>query len=360
MKFLGPLALASMALATPRVWNTRKSSSPLDLRIEMDGNSKVRAVLTNRGDQDLRLLKTGTFLDEAPVEKAKIYTSSVYSENAVPFDGVRLRIATSELEPSAFQDLPAGQSVTAAFDLAHMHDLSAGGDYHVELSGALSAAAAAADAPNSAALVGSLPYRSNRLSIRVDGDTARAASSAFHLQRRSRVRDCRGAQLLATTTALAGCTEMAAAAAAAASSGDAGKMVEYFKAADNGTRGIVAGVFSRVAAECGSTTGGVADYFCSDPYGACSGGVLAYTVAARNLMAYCPLYFARLPPRTQRCHGQDQATTNLHEVTHLSQIKGTDDFGGYGYQFLQGLTKEQNLNHADTYTLFANAIDLKC
>lgn len=80
MKFLGPLALASMALATPRVWNTRKASSPLDLRIEMDGNSKVRAVLTNRGDHDLRLLKTGTFLDEAPVEKAKIYTSCKSSE----------------------------------------------------------------------------------------------------------------------------------------------------------------------------------------------------------------------------------------------------------------------------------------
>ena len=77
MKLLTSITLlASMALATPRSLGRRQtSSSPLDVRIEMDGNSKVKAVLTNNGDKDLRLLKTGTFLDQAPVEKAKVYTS---------------------------------------------------------------------------------------------------------------------------------------------------------------------------------------------------------------------------------------------------------------------------------------------
>ncbi len=76
MKLLASLALASVALATPRALITRRdNSSPLSVEIAMDGNSKVKAVVTNHGDSDLRLLKTGTFLDQAPVEKAKVYTS---------------------------------------------------------------------------------------------------------------------------------------------------------------------------------------------------------------------------------------------------------------------------------------------
>lgn len=282
--------------------------------------------------------------------------SAIYSESAVQFNGIRLRVAPSRLTADSFQTLAAGESLTTEFDLAHAHDLSGGGTYHVELSGALSTASSA----SSTDLAGAVPYRSNRLSIAVDGAAAGAAASAFHLQRRSKVKDCAGTQLSVTQAALSGCAQLAAAAASAASGGDAGKMTEYFKGADNSTRGVVSGVFSKIAAECGSTTAGVADYYCSDPFDACADGVLAYTVPARSYMAYCPLYFSELPARTERCHAQDQATTNLHEVTHLRQIKGTEDYGGYGYEFLQGLTKEQNLNHADTYALFANAINLRC
>ena len=57
---------------------------------------------------------------------------------------------------------------------------------------------------------------------------------------------------------------------------------------------------------------------------------------------------------SRTCHAQDQATTTLHEMTHLSQIKGTSDYGVYGYNAVRSLTAAQNLNHADTYTLFAN------
>ncbi|KAF4948064.1 hypothetical protein FSARC_13836, partial [Fusarium sarcochroum] len=63
---------------------------------------------------------------------------------------------------------------------------------------------------------------------------------------------------------------------------------------------------------------------------------------------------------TSSCHGQDQGNTNLHEMTHLNQIKGTSDYGGYGYDFIQSLSADQNINHADTYALFANAISLGC
>ncbi|PNH52688.1 hypothetical protein VD0003_g4632 [Verticillium dahliae] len=44
----------------------------------------------------------------------------------------------------------------------------------------------------------------------------------------------------------------------------------------------------------------------------------------------------------------------------MSQIAGTSDCGGYGYNFVQSLTAAQNLNHADTYTLFAQSIFARC
>jgi deuterolysin len=47
-------------------------------------------------------------------------------------------------------------------------------------------------------------------------------------------------------------------------------------------------------------------------------------------------------------------------MTHLRQVKGTSDYGGYGYQFVRSLSAAQNLNHADTYTLFAQGMLPRC
>lgn len=41
-------------------------------------------------------------------------------------------------------------------------------------------------------------------------------------------------------------------------------------------------------------------------------------------------------------------------MTHLREIKETTDYGVYGYEAVRALTAEQNLNHADTYAMFAN------
>jgi deuterolysin len=77
-------------------------------------------------------------------------------------------------------------------------------------------------------------------------------------------------------------------------------------------------------------------------------------------MVNCPLFFSGLTALSRQCHAQDQATTVLHEMTHLTQVKGTSDYGGYGYNFVRSLSASQNLNHADTYTLFAQALYAGC
>lgn len=70
MKFLaGFVALASMAAAAP---NPRGGPTPLDVQLEMAGNSAVKATITNNGKNNLKVLKTGTIFDSSAVEKATV------------------------------------------------------------------------------------------------------------------------------------------------------------------------------------------------------------------------------------------------------------------------------------------------
>jgi deuterolysin len=229
-----------------------------------------------------------------------------------------------------------------------MHDLGAGGTYDIVSNGAVSYAEA-----DSTTLAGVVPFFSNIISAQVDGVQARAARTAF-LDRRTVVQStCKGTRKDTVTTAISNCQAWATQAQAAAASGSADKLVEYFKSSSSSVRSTVSGVFQKEASECGSTTSGVSKTYCSDPYGACDAGVLAYTLPSQSYIAYCDLFFSALPAVTSTCHNQDQAGTTVHETTHLTQIKGTSDYGVYGYTSVQGLTAAQNLNHADTYALYA-------
>lgn len=75
MKFsLGVSLLATLASAVS-VDMAKRDTSPLDVKLETVGNSGVKAVLTNTGDSALKLFKTGTILDTAPVEKVEVFAS---------------------------------------------------------------------------------------------------------------------------------------------------------------------------------------------------------------------------------------------------------------------------------------------
>lgn len=271
----------------------------------------------------------------------------------VAFDGVRLQVQTSDVGEDAFQTLAAGESVEAEFDPAEVHDLSTGGDFDFLVRGTFLTASA-----DSTSIDGSVPFDSNVLKNHVDGVAASKVRRDFHdnLKKRTQIQsDCTGTRGTAQRTALTNCAALAKKAATAATSGDAAKLTEYFKSSTSATRSTVAGVFNKVATECGSTTSGVSTQYCTDSLGYCSSNVLAYTIPTQSLMVSCPLYFSALTGLSTQCHAQDQATTTLHETTHLSQIKGTQD-NGYGYAAIQGLSSSQSLNNADSYALFANGM----
>lgn len=252
----------------------------------------------------------------------------------------------------AFQTIAAGESVEAEFDPAEVHDLSTGGDFDFLVRGTFLTASA-----DSTSIDGSVPFDSNVLKSHVNGVAAAKVRRDFHdnLKRTELQSDCTGTRGTAQRTALTNCASLAQKAAAAATNGSAAKLTEYFKSSTTATRSAVADVFNKVADECGSTTSGVSTQYCTDSLGYCESNVLAYTIPTRSLMVSCPLYFNELTGLSTQCHDQDQATTTLHETTHLSQIKGTQD-NGYGYSAIQGLSSAQSLNNADSYALFANGM----
>ncbi|KAF7540336.1 hypothetical protein G7054_g1462 [Neopestalotiopsis clavispora] len=335
--------LVSMAAVAKAVSvNLDRRALSLDVKLEMAGNTAVKAIITNNGADDLKIFKTGTLLEDIATEKINVFQA----DSKVSFEGIRLRVSTASLEEDAFQTIRAGEIVTREFDIAHMHDLSSGGPFDIVASGAISFADV-----NGTEILGSVPLNSQTLSIQVDGTEAQAARSAF-LERRTVVQsDCTSSKKTAVTTAINNCRSWATKAQSAANAGT--KLTEYFKSSSSSVVSTVSGVFSKMASECGSTTSGISKTYCSDVYGACSSGVLAYTLPSGSYVAYCDLFFTALSPVTSTCHAQDQAGTVVHETTHLSQIKGTQDYGVYGYSAVRSLSASQNLNHADTYALYA-------
>lgn len=242
--------------------------------------------------------------------------------------------------------------------MGEVHDLSSGGKFDIHSSGVMHFAN---DSDNT--IIGSVPYHSNSITANINGSEAGALLKSFQrAQKRAMKRanvqsDCTGNHLSVTQTALNNCQQLASAAQSAASSNDA-KVKEYFKDSSAATKNAVTDGFGKAATECGSTGGGVSKYYCTDISKQCNGGVLAYTYPSQSYQAYCDSYF-QMTPLTSQCHAQDQATTNLHEVMHLTQIKGAAD-KGYGYDNAMKLGTQDALNNADTYALFANAIKVNC
>jgi hypothetical protein len=72
MKFSSIISLASLASAAPYFHSNEGSPDALNVKLEMVGNSDVKASITNNGNAKLRLLRTGTILGNTPVEKVQV------------------------------------------------------------------------------------------------------------------------------------------------------------------------------------------------------------------------------------------------------------------------------------------------
>lgn len=359
------LAVLSSVAASPLSWRDNAVESPLDVTIMPIGNAVFSAKVTNTGPTDLNLFAYGTLFDSSPVEKLNIYTvpdASTESFNYVhasriPFTGILRTILRTNLSAEAFIPLAAGATYETTIDAASVHDFDSE-TYAFVAEGAIPyGPIGTTDFPTLAH-----PYRSNLVTIPVDGPAARKAKRDLGLEARAKVQsNCAGTNLVAMNTALSNCAKLATAAATAAASGSATRFNEYFKTTDATVRATVSARFTAVAKECSSTNSGSVLYYCIDPQAYCKDNVVAYTLGASGTVVNCPAYYSALPPLTDVCHNQDEATTTIHEFTHVPAVfsPSTQD-NGYGYAAATALTSALAVLNADTYALFANAVLLNC
>lgn len=265
--YLSKRLIASLVAILPLVSSfaidLEKRASDVVVTLSSAGGSVVKASIKNNAKETLKFLKSGTFLDSAPVDKATVFKDGA----PVAFKGVLKRVQTAELSEEVFATLAPGATLENTFELAAVTDLSAGGAFEVVAEGAVPLASA-----GSTELSGSqLTFRSNKLSITVDGAAAARVAPAVHiLDDRTVVTSCGGSQGTALSTALANSQRLSNAAANAAQSGSAAKFQEYFKTTTTSARDTVAARFRGVATQSGSTTNGGTRYYCGNPYGYCS------------------------------------------------------------------------------------------
>ncbi|KAL8924509.1 MAG: hypothetical protein Q9208_003984 [Pyrenodesmia sp. 3 TL-2023] len=220
--------VALLPLVSSVAVDLEKRASDVEVTLSSAGGSLVKATVKNNAAQTFKFLKAGTFLDPAPVEKATVFKGGARRA----FKGVLFRPKLADLTEDAFATLAPGATLENTFDLAPVTDLSAGGAFEIVTEGAVPLASGTDLSGDK------LVFRSNKLSIDVDGAAAARVAPAVNLVDKP--------------------------------SGSAAKFQEYFKTTATDARTIVADRFRGVAAQAGTTTNGSTRYFCTDPYGYCN------------------------------------------------------------------------------------------
>uniref|UniRef100_L2FA48 deuterolysin n=1 Tax=Colletotrichum fructicola (strain Nara gc5) TaxID=1213859 RepID=L2FA48_COLFN len=328
----------------------RRDASPLDVKIEQVGNSELKATITNTGSSPLRVLKTGSILDDTPVERAQFTTASTEGVNRVAFNGIRVYVRDTNLPDSAFKTIGAGEKVEVQWDPAKVHDLSTGGEFNVSSVGSLRYAK-----EGSNDIAGQIVYDSGVLTAKVDGVKAAEVHAAFHQSlaaKRANVQnDCTGSKKTAIIKGLAEGQKL---------DGGQGRY----------PRGAVADYLGSSTAD--------AKMYCSDVGNFCANAA-AYAQASHlelfflndastnklsqpgldGYIVLCENSF-EVPVSGAGCRGMDLAYLMIHEATHLSEIGATDDVC-YGYEgCVDTISASQSLNNADTFAMYASGIKNSC
>lgn len=199
-------------------------------------------------------------------------------------------------------------------------------------------------------LEGVYEFNTNSLEFNIEETVAAAVPKAIDvevlpLEKRVRIVSCSGSQLTALTNAVSATQRLSTGAASAAASGSSTKFNEYFRTTSATTRSNVATRFRSFASEAASTTSGSSSYSCVDFLGVCTSNTIAYAQPSTGRMASCPIFW-QLRAVSTGCGQQSQASTVLHEFTHI--LAGTTDHA-YGYAASTALSAARAYTNADKY-----------
>jgi deuterolysin len=350
------LGLAGTAFASP----ARRASG---ISVDVAGPSsavtslndlKITAKITNSGSETVRFLKYGTILDEKlPTKSFKVTKDG----EAVPFTGIKLSVDLNEVDDSAFATIPAGQTVTVEHDVASLYDFAAvgAGTYTFEPVTTFQMQGVEESVAAHKASFAKVTTSTNKVEVQIAGDLAKRELT---LDKRARDICTDSSKKSFIDSSYTEGKALASGAVSYISSHGSDTLYKAYFGATATSR--VSSVLSAVANENSSSR----TLSCTDTYGACSSGVIAYTVIATTNVYFCSIFFNE-KANSALCSGTTVASRNirggttLHELTHATS--GTDDVT-YGCSADQALSDSQSVINADNYNCFTTQVyaNTKC
>ncbi|KAI0337151.1 Metalloprotease [Trametopsis cervina] len=346
------LALLTLAVTTALSFATPAKRAPA-LEVSLSAPSsvvsiddiKVTAAVTNTGSEAVKVLKYGTILDgHLPTR-----SFAVSKDGAdVGFTGIKLQIDLTQLTEDAFVVIPAGETVTVDHEVAPLFDFESAGTgvYHFEPVTTFQVIEDDAK-PNA--------FKVSAASFKVDVKKDIAKRSIKSNEKRAKTSCSNSSQSSFISSSYTEGKQLASIASSYVASNGANSLFKsYFGSTSTST---VRNVLNNVANENSSSR----TLNCSDPYGACTSGVIAYTVISTTNVYFCSLFYNEVTT-SKLCSGTSVASRNirggttLHELTHATS--GTVDVG-YGCSYDQSLgssSPSQAASNADNYNCFATQV----
>ncbi|KAF7432613.1 hypothetical protein PC9H_004555 [Pleurotus ostreatus] len=343
------LGLASAALASPfkRSGGLSVKLSAAAVSVESIDDLKLVAEVTNTGSEDVKVLKYGTVLDDKL--PTRIFTVTK-DGSTVPFTGIKIQLSLADADDTAYTVIPAGQTVTVSHAVAPLFDFASvgAGKFTFEPVTTFQVAGAAERVANIDDLT-KVDATVSAVDVEVTADVAK---------REIQARNKRAVDICTTSSR----KSFIDARHVSFSTTSLLRLIYFRGASDSLYRAYfgatatsrVTSILNAVANEnSGSRT-----LSCTDSFGACSSGVIAYTVISTTNIYFCSIFFNEVATPSL-CSGTSVASRNirggttLHEMTHA--VAGTDDIG-YGCSFDQSLSDSQSIANADNFNCFTTQV----
>jgi len=343
------LLLAGFASAT--VLPLQKRAADIEVTLAAGAASvgsaediEIVASITNTGAKAVKLLKYATILDgDLPTSSFTVTKDG----KPVPFMGVKLQVDLALLDGSAFTEIAAGATIKVSHKVADTYDFAAAGPGTFVFAPRTDFMNVNDFSTASTATFSELSVVSTGATIQVAKVNAKAPVVKEKRSRNICTNSSKAAQITSSITE----SKTLARSAVSWISANGASHSLYVAYWGTNSASTITSRFNAVANENSSSR----TMDCTDPYGACSGGVIAYTVIATTNIYFCTPFFSQ-GATNKLCSGTSVASrsvrggTTLHEVTHA--ISNTDDVT-YGCAADQALTTAQKLRNADNYNCFS-------
>ncbi|PHH79126.1 hypothetical protein CDD80_5592 [Ophiocordyceps camponoti-rufipedis] len=327
--------------------------APLRVDLAQEKNTLMRVAITNQENRSIRVLKTGTILDdENPVRRLWVQTAA---GEMASFTGTTEPIDRANLSDSGFRTIRPKQTIFIGLSIAETYDLSKGGEYDIFAQGTFLVARGFSNH-----VVSVITYESNVIRVQIDGAKAAIVHGYHRLKRHMIADDCSPRQIRDIKRSLDNCVAIARAGEWGAKKDPyPGYMDYFFQSNTPQMRRFVADVFKRLRHECSVPTDGVVMLSC--------GGKVHKDTGNKKIYRYEKSFWKK-ERRTEYCDYDDQAIETARMLIQNNKIGGTThletgrdpETGSFHPSWFHKLDAPKARANTDNFIYFAEVVADRC